>query len=46
MYRTFRYIPIFKDFPLICPYFLDFRVGRYAIVIRELMISVFNFFSP
>ena len=30
MYRKFRNIPIFKDFPLICHYFLGFRVGRYV----------------
>ena len=24
-------IAIFKDFPLICPYFLGFRVGKYGI---------------
>ena len=27
MYRKFRNVPIFKDFP---PYFLGFRVGKYA----------------
>ena len=34
MYRKFRNIPVFKDFPLICPYFLGFRVCRYAIVLE------------
>ena len=34
MYRKFRNVPIFKDFPPICPYFLHvgFRVGKYGIV--------------
>ena len=31
MYRKFRNVPIFKDFPPICPYFLGFRVGKYAV---------------
>ena len=31
MYRKFRNVPIFKDFPPICPYFLGYRVGKYAI---------------
>ena len=30
MYRKFRNVPILKDFPSICPYFLGFRVGKYA----------------
>ena len=30
MYRKFRNVPIFKDIPPICPYFLGFRVGKYA----------------
>ena len=30
MYRKFRNIPIFKDFPPICPYILGFRVVKYA----------------
>ena len=30
MYRKFRNVPIFKDFPPICPYFLGFRVGKYV----------------
>ena len=30
MYRKFRNVPIVKDFPPICPYFLGFRVGKYA----------------
>ena len=30
MYRKFRNVPIFKDFPPICPYLLGFRVGKYA----------------
>ena len=34
MYRKFRNVPIFEDFflfhPWICPYFLGFRVGKYA----------------
>ena len=29
MYRKFRNVPICKDFPPICPYFLGFRVGKY-----------------
>ena len=29
MYRKFRNVPIFKDFPPICPYFLSLRVGKY-----------------
>ena len=32
MYRKFRYVPIFKNCPPICPYFLGFRVGRYCTV--------------
>ena len=31
MYRKFRDVPIFKDIPPICPYFLGFRVGKYGI---------------
>ena len=31
MYRKFRNVPIFKDIPPICPYFLGFRVGKYVI---------------
>ena len=30
MYRKFRNVPILKDFPPICPYFLGFRVGKYV----------------
>ena len=30
MYRKFRNISIFKDFPLICLNLLGFRVGRYV----------------
>ena len=30
MYRKFRNVPIFRDFPSICPYFLGFRVGKYV----------------
>ena len=29
-YRKFRNVPILKDFPPICPYFLGFRVGKYV----------------
>ena len=36
MYRKFRNVPIFKDFPSICPYFLGFRVGKYVILILTL----------
>ena len=36
MYKKFRNIPIFKDIPPICPYFLGFRVGRCAL-------ALFNF---
>ena len=32
-YKKFRNVPIFKDFPPICPYFLAFRVGKYGIII-------------
>ena len=32
LYRIFRNVPILKDFPPICPYFLGFRVGKYAIL--------------
>ena len=32
-YRKFRNVPIFKGFPPICPYFLGFRVGKYAGVV-------------
>ena len=32
MYRKFRNVLIFKDFPTICPYFLGFRVCKYAIL--------------
>ena len=37
MYRKFRNVPIFEDFSPICPYFLGFRVGKYAIcdVLKE-----------
>ena len=31
MYRKFRNVPTFKDIPPICPYFLGFRVGKYAL---------------
>ena len=31
MFRKFRNVPIFKDFPPICPYFLGFRVGKYGL---------------
>ena len=30
MYRKFRNVPIFRNCPPICPYFLGFRVGRYV----------------
>ena len=30
MYRKFRNVPIFKDFPPICPYFLGLKVGKYV----------------
>ena len=30
IHRKFRNVPIFKDFPPICPYFLGFRVGKYV----------------
>ena len=33
MYRKFRNVPIFEDFSPICPYFLGFRVGKYAVAI-------------
>ena len=33
MYRKFRIVPIFKDIPPICPYFLGFRVGKYVSVL-------------
>ena len=31
MYRKFRNVPIFEDFPPICPYFLGLKVGKYAV---------------
>ena len=34
MFTKFRNVPIFKDFPPICPYFLGFRVGKYDFVQR------------
>ena len=34
MYRKFRNVPIFKDFPPICPYFLGFMVGMYGLLAR------------
>ena len=39
MYRKIRNVPIFKDIPPICPYFLGFRVGKYEI--REGLILQF-----
>ena len=33
MYRQFRNVPIFKDIPPICSYFLGFRVGKYALYV-------------
>ena len=30
MYRKFRNVPSFRDFPPICPYFIGFRVGKHA----------------
>ena len=36
MYRKFMNVPIFKDIPPICPYFLGFRVGKYGIVNTKL----------
>ena len=33
MYRKLRNVPIFKDIPPICPYFLGFRVGKYDSVL-------------
>ena len=38
MYRKFRNVPIFKDFPPICPYFLGFRVGKYGIHVVEMYV--------
>ena len=35
MYRKFRNVPIFKDIPPICSYFLGFRVGKYDAVVAE-----------
>ena len=32
-YRKIRNVPIFKDFPSICPYFLGFMVGKYGNVL-------------
>ena len=40
MYRKFRDIPIFEDFPPICPYFLGFRIGRCDILMGFLKTSV------
>ena len=34
MYRKFRNVPIFKDFPPICPYFLGFKVCKYVTLIN------------
>ena len=42
MYKKFRNIPNFIDSPLICPYFLGFRVGRYGLVFNGLNISHFK----
>ena len=39
MYRKFRNVPIFKDIPPICPYFLGFRVGKYANVVKFMDVS-------
>ena len=48
MYRKFRNVPIFKDFPPICRYFLGFRVGKYEIVnlsIKSCIIAMNSTFS-
>ena len=34
MYRKFKNVPIFKDIPPICSYFLGFRVGKYVTVTK------------
>ena len=39
IYMKFRNVPIFKDFPPICPYFLGFRVGKYG-TCQQLIIRV------
>ena len=39
MYKKFRNVPVFKDIPPICPYFLGFRVGKYATI----NVESFNF---
>ena len=44
MYRKFRNIPIFKDIPPICPYFLGFRVGKNANVM--VFTSTYHYFYP
>ena len=46
MYWKFRNIPIIKDFPPICPYFLGFRVGKYVTVVnRSILISTYMYSS-
>ena len=44
MYRKFRNGPIFEDFSPICPYLLDFRVGKYAfrLQIKFSLVHVFK----
>ena len=40
MYRNFRNVPIFMDFPPICPYFLGFRVGKYGTCLCHVCIKL------
>ena len=44
MYGKFRNYPIFKDFPPICLYFLDFGEGRDALLsqARNLYVHVYK----
>ena len=46
MYRKFRNVPIFKDFPLICPYFLGFRVGKYELHVKVWTLSLYRSRAP
>ena len=42
MYRKFRNVPIFKDIPPICPYFLGFRVGKYELMIYLITLWIYD----
>ena len=41
MYSKFRNVPIFKDFPPICPYFLGFRVDKYVVPVKEKALDIY-----